>query len=83
MEPAALKATYGDRITFWGGGCDTQQVLPYGSQKGVRSCVRKRFTEFSHNGGYVFQQIHNIMPEVPSENIVAMFDELNTLRFKQ
>ena len=81
MEPAALKAAFGDRITFWGGGCDTQKVLPYGSQEDVRHCVRKRFEKFSPNGGYVFQQIHNIMPEVPPENIVAMFDELNKLRF--
>ncbi len=81
MDPAALKSAYGDRITFWGGGCDTRKILPTGTPDEVRQCVRERFAEFSRGGGYVFQQIHNIMPEVPPENIVAMFDELNKLRF--
>ena len=81
MEPSKLKATYGDRITFWGGGCDTRKILPTGTPDEVRQCVRERFEIFSQGSGYVFQQIHNIMPEVPPENIVAMFDEINKLRF--
>lgn len=80
MEPSDLKGAYGDRITFWGGGCDTKKILPYGTPEEVRQCVRERFEAFSRGGGYVFQQIHNIMPEVPPENIVAMFEEINKLR---
>ena len=80
MEPEALKSAYGDRITFWGGGCDTRHILPTGTPEEVRNCVRERFQKFSPGSGYVFQQIHNVMSEVPPENIVAMFDEINRLR---
>ena len=81
MEPETLKTTYGDRITFWGGGCDTRTILPTGTPEQVRECVRERFQQFSLGGGYVFQQIHNILAEVPPENITAMFEEINRLRF--
>jgi uroporphyrinogen decarboxylase len=81
MDPMDLKRKFGDRITFWGGGCDTRNVLPSGTPEEVRECVRGRFTAFSQGGGYVFQQIHNILSEVPPENIDAMFTEINRLRF--
>jgi len=81
MEPKLLKKTFGDRITFWGGGCDTRTILPTGTPEQVRACVRERFAQFSPDGGYVFQQIHNILAEVPPENVVAMFEEINQLRF--
>jgi uroporphyrinogen decarboxylase len=74
MEPASLKADFGSRITFWGGGCDTQSVLSRGSPSEVRSQVLERLAIMGEGSGFVFQQIHNIMANVPSENIVAMFD---------
>lgn len=83
MAPEELKTNFGDRIVFWGGGCDTRSVLPTGTPDEVRRCVRERFDAFSRGGGYVFQQIHNIMSEVPAENIDAMFSEINRLRFQR
>lgn len=74
MEPAALKRDFGKRITFWGGGCETQGVLSRGSPAEVRAHVLERLPVLEEGGGYVFQQIHNIMANVPSDNIVAMFD---------
>jgi uroporphyrinogen decarboxylase len=78
MNPAGLKADYGDRLTFWGGGCDTRQVLISGTPAQVRDHVRHQVADWQPDkGGYVFQQVHNIMADVPSANIVAMFDALN------
>ncbi|MDY7010052.1 MAG: uroporphyrinogen decarboxylase family protein [Planctomycetota bacterium] len=76
MDPAGLKADFGDRLCFWGGGCDTQSVLPLATPEEVRAHVLKRLEIFSPGGGFVFQQIHNITAEVPPENIVAMFDAI-------
>jgi uroporphyrinogen decarboxylase len=74
MEPAYLKAKYGDRIAFWGGGCDTQQILSQASPEQIREHVRERLQIFAPGGGYVFNTIHNIQANVPPENIVALFD---------
>ena len=74
MDPARLKREFGDRITFWGGGCDTQYVLPRGTPAEVVADVRERLRIFAPGGGYVFAAIHNIQPDVPPENVVAMFD---------
>lgn len=74
METALLKAEFGDRIVLWGGGCDTQQMLSNGTPKEIRDHVLKNLDVFAPGGGYVFQQVHNIMADVPPENIVAMFE---------
>ena len=74
MEPAALKRRWGKEIVFWGGGCDTQHVLPDGTPEDVRRDVRARVAALKPGGGFVFTQIHNILAGVPPENIVAMFD---------
>ncbi|HOZ48467.1 MAG TPA: uroporphyrinogen decarboxylase family protein [Candidatus Hydrogenedentes bacterium] len=74
MDSAKLKAEFGQDITFWGGGCDTQTVLPLGSRDEVRNEVTRRLDDWAPNGGYVFTQVHNIQPGVPPENIEAMFD---------
>ena len=74
MDPARLKREFGDRLCFWGGGCDTQRVLPTGSPEQVREHVRERMQPFAPGGGYVFTQVHNIQGNVPAENVVAMFD---------
>ncbi len=79
METSKLKKEFGKYITFWGGGCDTQKILPYGTPWQVRDEVRKRVKDLSGGGGFVFCQVHNIQPDVPLENILAMYDELGAL----
>ena len=76
MEPAGLKADFGERIVFWGGGVDTQHVLPFGKPSEVRAQVTKRLKAFSPHGGFVFNTIHNIQARTPVENIVAMVDAI-------
>jgi uroporphyrinogen decarboxylase len=74
MDAAGLKRDFGRHITFWGGGCDTQQVLPGHAPDQIRSHVRAQVEILAPGGGFVFQQVHNIMANVPAGNIVAMFD---------
>ena len=69
-----LKGKYGDRHCFWGGGCDTRDVLPRGTPEAIRHHVKAQVRTLSPGGGFVFQQVHNIMADVPAENILAMFD---------
>ncbi|MDP6637547.1 MAG: uroporphyrinogen decarboxylase family protein [Phycisphaerae bacterium] len=80
MAPEHLKATYGDRFTFWGGGCDTRRVLPYGTPDEVARNVRELVSIWSSGGGFVFQQVHNILADVPPENIIAMFQTARGLQ---
>lgn len=77
MDPVRLKEAYGERFTFWGGGCDTRDVLPRATPEGVRENVRELVSAFRPGGGFVFQQVHNILSDVPSENILAMFEAVN------
>ena len=74
MDPAVLKSRFGGRIVFWGGGCDTQSVLPSASPEEVREQVRERMRIFKPGGGYVFNQVHNIQANVPAQNIQAMLE---------
>lgn len=74
MDSAELKREFGRDITFWGGGCDTQHVLNRGTPAQVRAEVRRRLADFSPGGGFVFTQVHNVQPEVPPENVVAMLE---------
>jgi len=74
MDTARLKREFGDEITFWGGGCDTQRVLPFGTPQEVRDEVKRRIGDLAPGGGFVFNQVHNIQAGVPPENIEAMFD---------
>jgi len=82
MAPRHLKDTYGDRITFWGGGVDTQKILPFGSPEDVKTQVRETCEVFSKGGGFVFNTVHNIQANVPLENLIAMLDTLNEIRGK-
>ncbi len=75
MEPERLKREFGRDITFWGGGCDTQTVLPRGTPQQVKDNVRRNIDTFAPGGGFVFCQVHNILSEVPPENVVAMYEE--------
>ena len=77
MDPATLKSQYGERLTFWGGGVDTQKTLPFGTPEQVRAEVLRRCEIFSTNGGFVFNPIHNIQSATPVENIVAMLDAVH------
>jgi len=74
MEPEQLKANFGDRLVFWGGGVDTQKVLPFGAPSEVREQVLRRCEIFAPGGGFVFNTIHNIQAGTPVENVVAMID---------
>ena len=76
MEPQHLKDTYGERITFWGGGVDTQKVLSFGTPEDVKKQVQNQCEILSKNGGFVFNTVHNTQATVPTENIVAMLDTL-------
>ena len=76
MDVARLKREFGNDITFWGGGCDTHHVLPYGTPKEVRQHVREQVGILNPGGGFVFQQVHNIMANIPPENMVAMFNSI-------
>jgi uroporphyrinogen decarboxylase len=74
MDTKRLKQVYGKDITFWGGGVDTQRVLPFGSPTEVVEEVKRRIDDLAPGGGFVFAAVHNIQPQVPPENIVALFD---------
>jgi len=74
MEPAFLKREFGKDVTFWGGGCETQGVLHHGTPEEVERMVRERIEIFAPGGGFVFNQIHNIMANIPPENVLAMFE---------
>jgi len=74
MDPLELKQKFGDRITFWGGGIDTQYTLPLGTPDEVRNQVRKRIQIFGPGGGFVFNTIHNVQPLVPIENVLALYE---------
>jgi len=74
MEPTALKARFGERLSFWGGGIDAQRVLPRATPEQVREEVRRNLAALMPGGGYVFNNVHNIQADVPPENVVALFD---------
>ncbi len=76
MEPRALKRDFGDAIVFWGGGVDTQDVLPHGTPQQVKDNVRRNIDALAPGGGYVFCTVHNIQADVPPQNIVAMWEAL-------
>jgi hypothetical protein len=77
MDPEQLKANFGDRLVFWGGGVDTQKVLPFGTAAEVREQVLRRCEIFAPGGGFVFNTIHNVQAATPVENIVAMLDAVH------
>jgi uroporphyrinogen decarboxylase len=76
MDPAALKRDFGQDIVFWGGGVDTQDVLPHGSPQAVKDDVRRNIKALAPGGGYVFNTVHNIQADVPPENVIAMWETL-------
>jgi uroporphyrinogen decarboxylase len=77
MDPNRLKTEFGSQITFWGGGIDTQDTLPFGTPQDVRKQVRERISIFSPGGGFIFNPIHNIQDDVPVENLIAMYETVH------
>jgi len=73
MQPEVLKKRYGDRVTFWG-GVDTQRLLPYGSPQEVADGVKRLIDVMAPGGGFILATVHNVRPEVPPENLIALFD---------
>jgi uroporphyrinogen decarboxylase len=76
MEPERLKKEFGKDITFWGGGCETRTILNNAKPEIVKSHVKKRLDIFSPDGGFIFNTIHNILSDVPPENIIAMYEAI-------
>ena len=76
MDSPELKREFGSDLVFWGGGVDTQRVLPYGTPEEVRIEVRRRLEDFMPGGGFVFNPVHNIQGDVPAENLMAMWETL-------
>jgi uroporphyrinogen decarboxylase len=73
MDTRRLKAEFGDRISFCG-GIDTHRVLPYGTPDEVRAEVHRRIGDLAPDGGYLLAAVHAIQPDVPPDNVCAMFE---------
>ncbi len=80
MDARTLKKNYGDKLTFWGGGVDTQKTLPFGTPAEVREQVKERIETFAPGGGFVFCSIHNIQARTPLENLLALFETVRSYR---
>jgi uroporphyrinogen decarboxylase len=76
MDTAELKQEYGKDLVFWGGGVDTQNILPHGTPEQVRDEVRRRLDDLMPGGGLVFTPVHNIQSDVPAENLLTMWETL-------
>jgi uroporphyrinogen-III decarboxylase len=76
MDPVTLKTTWGDRFVFWGGAVDAQHTLAFGTPAQVREEAGRNIRAFGRNGGFVFNNVHNIQATVPTENIVALLSSV-------
>ena len=74
MDPQTLKDRFGAKITFWGGGVDTQRTLPFGTPDEIRRQVRQRIDIFGRGGGVVFNTVHNVQARTPAANLVALYE---------
>ena len=77
MAPNELKEEFGERVTFWGGGVDTQKTLPFGTPEDVRREVCSRLQTFGKGGGYIFNPTHNVQAGVPIANVLAMYETVH------
>ncbi len=80
MAPDALKRRFGERLTFWGGGVDTQRTLPFGTPDAISREVAERIRIFGRSGGFVFNPVHNVQAQTPGENLLALFDAVRRNR---
>ncbi len=76
MDPVLLKQKYGERLTFWGGGVDTQKVLPFGTPEEVKAHVLRECEILAPGGGFVFNTVHNMQANVPLQNVLAMLEAI-------
>ena len=74
METSKLKKEFGSKLSFWGGSCDSQKVLPYGNSEEIKEEVGRRINDLAPGGGFIFTSIHNIQHDVPPENICTLYD---------
>lgn len=81
MDSKQLKKEFGNYFTFWGGGVDTQRVLPHGTPTEIREEVKRRIYDFAPGGGFVFATVHNVQSDVPPENYIAMWDAFKEFGF--
>jgi hypothetical protein len=80
MDPRTLKDRFGAKLTFWGGGVDTQKTLPCGTPDEVRRQVRERIEIFGRGGGFIFNTVHNVQAAVPTENLLALYEAVKKYR---
>jgi uroporphyrinogen decarboxylase len=73
MDTRKLKKEFGRDITFWGGGCDSQRTLPFGTSAEVAEEVKRRINDLACGGGFIFSTVHNVQLGTPPENLVTMF----------
>ena len=83
MSPEFLKKEFGQSCTFWGGGIENVGVLNTGSKQQIRDQVFERMEIFSKGGGFVFAAVHNILPDVPPENIITLFEAVREFNNKK
>ena len=79
MDSRRLKEEFGSQLTFWGGGVDTQKILPFGTPDEIRRHVMGQCEILGRDGGFVFNAVHNVQANVPVDNVVAMFDALKDI----
>ncbi|MFN2203318.1 MAG: uroporphyrinogen decarboxylase family protein [Caldilineaceae bacterium] len=80
MDPATLKQRFGEDLTFWGAGVDSQRVLPFGTPDEVRAQVRENMRIFAPGGGFVVSTVHNVQPQTPTENLLALYETVREMR---
>jgi hypothetical protein len=80
MDPRVLKERFGPKVTFWGGGVDTQQTLPFGTPEQILREVRERTEIFGRGGGFVFNTVHNVQAATPTDNLVALYEAVREVR---
>ncbi len=80
MDPRTLKERFGAKITFWGGGVDTQKTLPFGTPEEIRRQVQERIEIFGCGGGFVFNTVHNVQAGTPVENLLALYEAVRQWR---
>jgi len=80
MDPRELKRRWGDRLVFWGGGIDTQRVLPFGTPEEVAAQVTELVDIWRPGGGYVFNTVHNVQAGMPTENLMALYETFARVR---
>ncbi len=76
MDAARLKREFGKDVVFWGGGVDTQKTMAFGTADGGLSEVRERIDIFNQGGGFIFNSVHNLQGNTPTENIMALFEAI-------